>query len=163
MSKCCHTLWPLVSHDCWCLCILTLAKSYIVCHPQKPKSRLTFSGNVTCRLALQPSYRVFICWPKCSACYPDGGPDSYPELCLSKHLPSQPICSQHLQKTHIILNHQSHIPVHCFFYHDFNDWLRQMLCHPRMEDMMGHDTSPLSGGVMEDIWDVPGLYKIPGP
>jgi len=30
-----------------------------------------------------------------------------------------------------------------------------------MKDMMDHDTSPLPGGVMEDVWDVPGLYKIP--
>ncbi|KAH9168592.1 hypothetical protein EDB89DRAFT_1909173, partial [Lactarius sanguifluus] len=39
---------------------------------------------------------------------------------------------------------------------------KSMLCCPGMEDMMDRDTSPLSGGVMEDIWDVPGLYKIPG-
>ena len=36
------------------------------------------------RLALQPSCRVFVCCPKCSSCYPDDGPDSYPEFCLSK-------------------------------------------------------------------------------
>ena len=37
-------------------------------------------------LALQLSHRVFVCCPKCSACYPDDGPDSYPELCPSKDL-----------------------------------------------------------------------------
>ncbi len=127
------------------------------------KSVPSDARTVIRRLALQPSYRVFVCCPKCSACYPDDGPDSYPELCLSKRLPSQPICGQRLRKTRIILNHQSHIPVRHFFYHNFNDWLGQMLCRPGMEDMMDRDTSPLSGGVMEDIWDAPGLYKIPGP
>ncbi len=27
---------------------------------------------------------------------------------------------------------------------------------------MDHDQSPSSDGVMEDIWDAPGLYEIPG-
>ena len=40
--------------------------------------------TVISRLALQPSHRVFVCCPKCSACYPDDGTDSYPELCSSK-------------------------------------------------------------------------------
>ncbi|KAH9009574.1 hypothetical protein EDB84DRAFT_1446219 [Lactarius hengduanensis] len=78
--------------------------------------------TVIWRLALQPSYRVFVCCP----------------------------------------NRQYHTPVCHYFYHTFNNWLGQMLCHPGVEDMMDHDTSLLSGGVMEDIWDVPGLYEIPG-
>jgi hypothetical protein len=37
-----------------------------------------------------------------------------------------------------------------------------MLCHPGMEGMMDHNTSPSSGGVMEDIWDARGVYELPG-
>jgi hypothetical protein len=38
-----------------------------------------------------------------------------------------------------------------------------MLCRPGMEDMMDRNFSPLPDGFMGDIWDAPGLYKIPGP
>ena len=40
-----------------------------------------------------------------------------------------------------------------------------MLCCPGMEDLMDRNPSPsqASSGVMEDIWDVPGLYEILGP
>jgi hypothetical protein len=32
-----------------------------------------------------------------------------------------------------------------------------------MEDMMDRDFSPSPDGIMGDIWDAPGVYKIPGP
>ena len=117
--------------------------------------------TVISRLALQPSHRVFVCCPKCSACYPDDGTDSYPELCSSKDPQTQRTCDRRLRKTRIIRTRQYHTPVRRFFYHSFNDWLGQVLCRPGMEDMMDRRTSP-SGGVMEDIWDAPGLYQIPG-
>ncbi|KAH8976647.1 hypothetical protein EDB86DRAFT_3095162 [Lactarius hatsudake] len=126
------------------------------------KSVPSDARTVIRRLALQPSSRVFVCCPKCSACYPDDGPDSYPEMCSSKHPFTQRICGRRLRKTRIIRGGQYHTPVRRYFYHAFNDWLGQMLCRPGMEDMMDRDTSPLSGGVMEDIWDAPGLYEIPG-
>jgi hypothetical protein len=114
------------------------------------------------RLSLQPSSRVFVCCPKCSSCYPDDGPDSYPELCTSKDPFTQRTCGRRLRKARIIRSSQYHTPVRRFFYHDFNDWLGQMLCRPGMEDMMDRNTSPSPCGVMEDIWDAPGVYKILG-
>ena len=44
------------------------------------------------KLALKPSCHSFVCCPKCSACYPNNGPDSYPELCTSKHPLTHQIC-----------------------------------------------------------------------
>ncbi len=75
------------------------------------------------RLALQPSYRVFICCPKCSACYPDAGPDSYPELCLSKHLPSQPICSQRKAEHESRLLTGTHGLTHENTHHELDPWI----------------------------------------
>jgi hypothetical protein len=120
--------------------------------------------TVVHRLALKPSYKTFICCPECSACYlDDDRPDSYPELCSSKHGSSQKICGRPLQKTRNIRSRQHDIPVRRFFYHDFKEWLGEMLCRPGMEDMMDRRFTQSSDGIMRDIWDAPGLYEIPGP
>ena len=126
------------------------------------KSVPSDARTVMRRLALQPSHRVFVCCPKCSSCYPDGGPDSYPEVCSSQDPLTHRICGRRLRKTRIIHSREHPTPVRRFFYHDFNDWLGKMLCRPGMEDMMDRNTSPSSGGVMEDIWDARGVYEVPG-
>ena len=113
------------------------------------------------RLALEPFYKTFICCPECSTCYPDNGPGSYPEFCSSGHASTQ--CGQSLRKSRNSRGRTYDIPVRRFFYHDFAEWLGEMLCRPGMEDMMERSSSPSSDGVMWDIWDAPGLYEIPGP
>ena len=115
------------------------------------------------RLALKPLYKAFVCCPGCSTCYPDNGPGSYPEFCSSKHTPTQQTCGKHLKKSHNVRGHPYDIPICRFFYHDFTEWLGEMLCRPGMEDMMERCFSPSPDGVMGDIWDAPGLYEIPGP
>lgn len=115
------------------------------------------------RLALEPFYKTFICCPQCSTCYPDSGPDSYPEFCSSKRALTQQTCGQRLQKSRNIRGHHYNIPIRRFFYHNFMEWLGEMLCRPGMEDMMERCFSPSPDGVMGDIWDAPGLYEIPGP
>ena len=120
--------------------------------------------TVVRRLALEPSYKTFICCPECSACYlDDGSPNSYPDLCSSKHGSAQKICGCPLQKARNIRSRQYDIPVRRFFYHDFKEWLGELLCRPGMEDMMDRHFSQSSDGIMRDIWDAPGLYEIPGP
>lgn len=120
--------------------------------------------TVVHRLALKPSYKTFICCPECSACYlDDNRPDSYPELCSSKHGSTQKVCGRSLQKARNIRSHQYDIPIRRFFYHDFKEWLGEMLCRPGMEDMMDRHFSQSTDGTMRDIWDAPGLYEIPGP
>ena len=114
------------------------------------------------RLALKPSYKTFVSCPKCSTCYPDIGQDSYPELCSSIHPSTQAICSRRLRKARTVHGNQYNIPVRRYLYHNFNEWLGQMLCRPGMEDMMDRSFSPSPGGIMEDIWDAPGLYDILG-
>lgn len=119
--------------------------------------------TVVRRLALKPSYKAFVCCPECSTCYPDNGPDPCPELCTSKPLSTQQICGQRLRKPRIIHGRSRDIPVRPFLYHDFKEWLGEMLCRPGMEDMMDRGFSPSPDGTMGDIWDAPGLYEIPGP
>jgi len=114
------------------------------------------------RLALNPRSKIFVSCPECRTCYLDNGPDSYPELCISKHPVTQVVCGQRLQKTHTVLSRQLNRPVSRFFYHDFNEWLGQMLCRPGMEDLMDRERSPRADGIMDDIWDAQGLYEIPG-
>jgi hypothetical protein len=119
--------------------------------------------TVISKLALKPSYKTFVCCPKCSTCYSDNGQDSYPELCSSIYPPSQEICGRRLRKARTVRNHQYDIPTRRFLYHNFNEWLGKMLCRPGMEDMMDRSLSPSSGGIMDDIWDAPGLYDILDP
>jgi hypothetical protein len=119
--------------------------------------------TVVQRLALKPSYRAFVCCPKCSTCYPDNGPDSYPEICASSQASTEEICGQDLQKVRNITGGHHYIPIRRFFYHDFKQWLGEMLCRPGMEDMMDRNFTPSPDGIMHDIWDAPGLYEIPGP
>lgn len=119
--------------------------------------------TVVQRLALKPSYKVFICCPECSTCYPDNGLHPCPELCTSRRLSTQQICGQPLRKPRNIHGNSHDIPVRLFLYHDFKEWLGEMLCRPGMEDMMDRGFSPSPDGVMGDIWDAPGVYQIPGP
>jgi hypothetical protein len=120
--------------------------------------------TVVHRLALKPSYKTFLCCPKCSACYlDDDRPDSYPEFCSSKQGSTPKICGHPLWKARNIRSHQHDIPVRRFFYHDFKEWLGEILCRPGMEDMMDRRFSQSPDGMMGDIWDAPGLYEIPGP
>ena len=119
--------------------------------------------TVVRRLALKPSHKAFVCCPKCSTCYPDNGLDSCPEFCTSKPLSTQQICGQRLRKPRNIHGRSHDIPVRQFLYHDFKEWLGEMLCRPGMEDMMDRGFSPSPDGTMGDIWDAPGLYEIPGP
>lgn len=114
------------------------------------------------RLALKPSYTAFVSCPKCSTCYLDNGPSSYPSRCSAEQPLIQQICGQRLQKARVIQNREYTLPVRHFLYHNFKEWLGEMLCRPGMEDLMDRDFSPSSSGVMEDIWDAPGLYKISG-
>lgn len=122
------------------------------------------------RLALKPSYKSFICCPECSSCYPDSGPDSL-GYCSWKHastdLPTRAQetckCGCPLRKSRNIRAHEYDIPVRRFFYHDFNEWLGELLCRPGMEDMMDRNFSQSPDGIMGDIWDAPGVYEIAGP
>jgi hypothetical protein len=114
------------------------------------------------RLALKPSYTAFVSCPKCSTCYLDNGPGSYPSHCSAEQPPAQQICGRRLQKTRVVKSREYTLPVRHFLYHNFKEWLGELLCRPGMEDLMDRDFSPSSNGVMEDIWDAPGLYKIPG-
>jgi len=118
---------------------------------------------VVWRLALKPSHKAFICCPKCSTCYPNNRLDSCPKLCISKPLSTQQLCGQHFQKPCNIYGHSHNIPVCPFLYHNFKEWLGEILCCPGMEDMMDCSFSLSPDGTMGDIWDAPGLYEIPGP
>jgi hypothetical protein len=79
-------------------------------------------------LALKPSYKTFVSCPECSTWYPDNGPDSYPKLCASKRVLSQEICGQHLQKACTVHTHHYNLPIRHFLYHNFKEWLGEMLC-----------------------------------
>ena len=126
--------------------------------------------TVVHRLALNPSYTSFICCPKCSSCYPDSGPDSLGYSSWKRAPTDSQTCAQEtcqcgcpLRKSRNIRGHEYNIPIRRFFYHDFNEWLGEMLCHPGIEDMMDREFSQSPDGIMRDIWDAPGLYEILGP
>ena len=118
------------------------------------------------KLALKPFYKTFVSCPECATCYPNNGSGSYPEFCSSKRALTQQTCGQPLQISRNIRGRPHNIPVRRFFYHDFTEWLGEMLCRPGIEDMMeccSSRFSPSTNGVMGDIWDAPGVYEIPGP
>jgi len=119
--------------------------------------------TVLYRLALEPFSKAFICCPECSTCYPDNGLGSYPEFCSSIHASTQQTCGQCLRKSCNICSHPYDIPIYHFLYHNFMEWLGEMLCRPGMEDMIEHHFSPSPDRVMGNIWDTLGLYEICGP
>ena len=47
-------------------------------------------------------------------------------------------------------------------YHDFKEWLGELLCRPGMEDLLDRDVSPRKDGTMHDIWDGPELHALLG-
>ena len=167
-----HIVSGLLLRDCdqllFSLCFLIdlMVQDY---HTTKSQGKLVTKSvpmdarTVVQRLALKPSYKAFICCPECSTCYPNNGLDPCPELCTSRRLSTQQICGQHLRKPCNIHGHSHDIPVRPFLYHDFKEWLGEMLCRPGMENMMDRSFSPSPDGIMGDIWDAPGVYKIPGP
>jgi Transposase family tnp2 len=80
-----------------------------------------------------------------------------------KQLLTQQVCGRRLQKARIVKSREYTLPVRHFLYHNFKEWLGEMLCRPGIEDLMDrHLSSSSTNGVMEDIWDAPGLYNIPG-
>lgn len=111
-------------------------------------------------LKLSPNARSYVCCPKCFACYLHTSDDSYPDKCTYKKTPSSTECGRRLRKIRIIKNIQHSVPVRRFIYHEFKEWLGEMLCRPGMEDMLDRDVSPSKDGIMRDIWDAPELHNL---
>lgn len=122
----------------------------------------TDSRRVIKALKLTPDARSYVCCPKCYACYPQTSEDSYPDKCYHKKTPSSTECGCKLRKVRTVKNIQHSVPVRRFIYHEFKEWLGEMLCHPGMEDMLDRDVSPSQDGVMHDIWDAPELHNLVG-
>ena len=119
-----------------------------------PKSeRLLRSIGVDTRhvikaLRLTPNARSYVCCPKCYACYLQTSENSYPATCTFKKTPSSPECGRRLRKSRIVRGIEHTSPVRRFIYHDFKEWLGEMLCRPGIEDLLDRDVSPRKGGIM---------------
>jgi hypothetical protein len=108
-------------------------------------------------LRLTPNTCSYVCCPKCFACYLH---DSYPFACTHKKTPSSAECGHWLCKSREIRGTELTIPVCRFVYHDFKEWLGEMLCRPGMEDLLDRNISPSRDGIMHDIWDRPKLHAL---
>ena len=113
-------------------------------------------------LRLTPNARSYVCCPKCFACYPQTSDNSYPTTCTHKKTPSSAECGRQLRKSRVIRGAEHTIPVRRFVYHDFKEWLGELLCRPGMEDLLDRDVSPRKDGTMHDIWDGPELHALLG-
>ena len=113
-------------------------------------------------LQLTPNARSYVCCPKCFACYPQTSDTSYPAACTFKTTPSSVECGRRLRKSRSVRGVEHTAPVRRFIYHDFKEWLGEMLCRPGMENLLDRDVSPNKDGVMHDIWDGPGLHELLG-
>lgn len=122
----------------------------------------TDSRRVIKALKLKPDARSYVCCPKCFACYHQTSDDSYPDKCYYKKTPSSTECGCKLRKVRTIKNIQHSVPVRRFIYHEFKEWLGEMLCRPGMEDMLDRDVTPSQDGIMRDIWDAPELHNLVG-
>lgn len=111
-------------------------------------------------LQLTPNARSYVCCPKCFACYPQTSDNSYPVACTHKKTPLSAECGRRLRKSREIRGAEHTIPVRRFVYHDFREWLGEMLCRPGMEDLLDRDVSPDRDGIMHDIWDGPELHSL---
>ena len=122
----------------------------------------TDSRRIIRSLKLTPDARSYVCCPKCFACYPQTSDDSYPDKCIYKKTPSSQECGRNLRKVRRIKHTEHSVPVRRFIYHEFKEWLGEILCRPGMEDMLDRDVSPNKDGTMRDIWDAPGLHNLVG-
>ena len=122
----------------------------------------TDSQRVIRSLKLTPDARSYVCCPKCFACYPQTSDDSYPDKCIYKKTPSSKECRRKLRKVRMIKHTEHSVPVRRFIYHEFKEWLGEILCRPGMEDMLDRDISPNKDGTMRDIWDAPELHNLVG-
>lgn len=113
-------------------------------------------------LHLTPNIRSYVCCPKCFACYLQTSDTSYPAVCTFKKTPSSAECGRRLRKSRTIRGVEHTVPVRRFIYHDFKEWLGEMLCRPGMEDLLDRDVSPRKDGIMRDIWDGPELHDLLG-
>jgi len=113
-------------------------------------------------LKLTPDAHLYVCCPKCFACYPQTSDDSYPDKCIYKKTPSSKECGRKLRKVQKIKQTEHSVPVRHFIYHKFKEWLGEILCQPGMEDMLDRDVSPNKDGTMQDIWDTLGLHDLVG-
>lgn len=118
------------------------------------------SHCVTKVLQLTPNAHSYVCCPKCFTCYPQTSDNSYPIACMYKKTPSNAECGHQLRKSCEIRGMELAIPIHHFVYHDFKEWLGEMLCHPGMEDLLDCDVSPSRDGIMRNIWDGPELHAL---
>ena len=122
----------------------------------------TDSRRVVRSLKLTPDARSYVCCPKCYACYPQTSDNSYPDKCIYKKTPSSKECGRRLRKVRMIKQTEHSVPVRRFIYHEFKEWLGEILCRPGMEDMLDRDVSPNKDGTMQDIWDAPELHNLVG-
>ena len=122
----------------------------------------TDSRRVIRSLKLTPDAHSYVCCPKCFACYLQTSDDSYPNKCIYKKTPSSEECGRNLRKVRIIKHTEHSVPMQRFIYHEFKEWLGEILCRPGMEDMLDRDVSPNKHGIMRDIWDAPELHNVMG-
>jgi Transposase family tnp2 len=120
------------------------------------------SRRVIKALQLTPNAHSYVCCPKCFACYLHTSETSYPTACTFKKTPSSAECGRRLRKSRTIRGVEHSFPVRRFIYHDFKEWLGEMLCRPGMEDLLDRNVSPQKDGVMRDIWDGPELHQLLG-
>ena len=88
----------------------------------------TDSWRVIRALKLTPDACSYMCCPKCFACYPQTSHDSYPDKCTYKKTPSSKECGRKLCKVRIIKHTEHSVPAQHFIYHEFKEWLGEMLC-----------------------------------
>jgi hypothetical protein len=87
-------------------------------------------------LRLTPDARSYMCCPKCFACYLQSSNTSYPAARTFKKTPSSVERGCQLCKSWTIRRIEHTTPVRHFIYHNFKEWLGEMLCRPGMEDLL---------------------------
>ena len=83
-----------------------------------------------------PVTRSYVCCPKCFACYPLDGTNSYPDRCSYRATPASDPCDCKLRVTRRINGKDRTFPARRYIYHDFKHWLGRLLCRPGIEEAM---------------------------
>ena len=136
------------------------AKPIIASIPQDFRTVLSF-------LNLEPTYKTFVCCPKCFFTY--DADDPYPERCTNSDPSGSKPCGRKLRKNTGKGNFVSgvEIPTREFLYQDMKHYLARLYARPDLEDHLDRDVlgphPDQAPEEMLDIWDGTLLRNLEGP
>ena len=132
--------------------------------------------NLLSKFDLESHTIIYVVFPACHCTYTPqfpNGPDSpiYPPTCTNIPHPEAEVCGEQLLRESVVdSSSESAKPIKLFVYHNFHDYLANLLSHSDLEFMMDKSCDEFMSTVndklpefVRDIWDAEFLRSFKGP